>query len=182
MCREDVFLNQLKDGQPAAYEVLVDQFEGPLYRFFLCDHYDHHMAQDETAETFAQLVRSLPKMRGSHEQLRTYVFAVARHVQQRHWRRHKRRNLQLTDAQHVSDTRPSPLIQAANRERVEQVLDAIGCLDTTVRSVLLLRFVEGLSIEEVAEALEMPTGTVKSHIHRGRSQLRVYPEMIRRFF
>lgn len=172
MIRDDDFLNQLKEGQPAAYELLVDRFEGPLYRFFVCDHRDHHLAAEQTAETFAELVRSLPNMRGTCEQLRAFVFATARHVQGRHWRRPKRMHVPLTAAHGVSDGGPSPPAQAADRERLQRVLDAIGCLDHPLRSVLVLRFVEGLSIDEVAAALDLPPGTVKSHIHRGRQRLR----------
>jgi RNA polymerase sigma-70 factor, ECF subfamily len=59
MLQDESFLAQLKKGIPAAYVVLVERFEGPLYRFFYCSHRDHHLAQDQTAETFAQLVKSL---------------------------------------------------------------------------------------------------------------------------
>ena len=166
------FLDQLKDGLPAAYVVLVERFEGPLYRFFLCDHRDHHTAQEQTAETFAQLVRSLPRMRGDCGQLRAYVFATARHVQQRRWRRRATEPSPLVEALSVSDPQPSPATVASGREQLDRVLSAISNIDGPLRNVLLLRFVEGCSIDEVAEALEMPVGTVKSHIYRGRMQLK----------
>lgn len=51
---------QLRTGQPMAFEALIEQFEGPLFRFFFCDHRNHHVAQEQTAETFAQLVRRCP--------------------------------------------------------------------------------------------------------------------------
>lgn len=63
------FLNRLKDGDPAAYETLIEQFEGSLFRIFLCDHRDCHLAQEQTAETFAQLVRSLSIMKGEQDKL-----------------------------------------------------------------------------------------------------------------
>jgi RNA polymerase sigma-70 factor, ECF subfamily len=172
MFSDESFLDQLKDGLPAAYVVLVERFEGPLYRFFLCDHRNHHTAQEQTAETFAQLVRSLPRMRGGYDQLRAYVFATARHVQQRRWRKRKGQPLPLAEALGIGDPRPSPAKVASDREQVERVLNAISHLDDPLRNVLLLRFVEDCSIDEVAEALEMPIGTVKSHIHRGRMRLK----------
>ena len=52
------------------------------------------------------------------------------------------------------------------------MLAAIGALEQPQRNVLLLRFVEGLSLAEIATALDIPLGTVKSHIHRGREYLR----------
>ena len=173
MLQDESFLAQLKQGVPAAYALLVEQFEGPLYRFFYCNHRDHHLAQDQTAETFAQLVQSLRGMRGSSDQLR---------------------GLRLRDGASCSaasipgketavrSARWGPLHRrrqavalwsvAADREQLERVLDAISQLEDPLPDVLLLRFVEGCSIEEVAQALELPVGTVKSHIHRSRTRLK----------
>jgi RNA polymerase sigma-70 factor, ECF subfamily len=172
MLQDESFLDQLRLGLPAAFTALVEQFEGPLYRFFFCDHRDHHMAQEQTAETFSQLVRSLRGMRGGCEQLRAYVFTTARRVQQRRWRGEKKDPSPLTEALNVSDPRPSPAIVASDREQLERVIRAISELEDSLRNVLILRFVEGYSIDEVAKALEMPVGTIKSHIHRGRLRLK----------
>lgn len=172
MIEDESFLAQLKEGVPAAYAVLVERFEGPLYRFFYCDHRDHHLAQDQTAETFAQLVQSLRGMRRDCEQLRAYVFATARHVQLRRFRKRKQQPSAITEGLDVTDARPSPVTVASDREQLERVLYAIGQLEDPLRNVLLLRFVEGCSIEEVAQALELPIGTVKSHIHRSRTRLK----------
>src|SRR5687767_10606171 len=97
MLHDESFLAQLKDGSADAYAVLVEQFEGPLYRFFYVSHRDHHLAQDQTAETFAQLVRSLRTMRGTCQQLRAYVFGTARHVQLRRFRERKQPITPLID-------------------------------------------------------------------------------------
>src|SRR5437762_443636 len=166
MLEGESFIDELKKGAPAAYEVLVERFEGPLYRFFYCDHRDHHMAQDQTAETFAQLVRSLREMRGGCEQLCAYVFATARHVQLRRFRARKQPSAAFAERLEVADARPSPATVASDREQLERVLDAISHLEDPLRNVLLLRFVEGCSIDEVALSLKLPVGTVKSHIHR----------------
>jgi RNA polymerase sigma factor (sigma-70 family) len=172
MLERDSFINELKQGVPAAFEVFVETFEGPLYRFFYCDHRDHHRAQEQTAETFAQLVRSIRSMRGGTPQLRAFVFATARHVQLRQFRERTGFAAIAADDLGIPDTRPSPSTIAAEREQLERVLDAIGRLEEPMRKVLLLRFVEGCSLDEVALALEMPLGTVKSHVHRGRVHLK----------
>jgi RNA polymerase sigma-70 factor, ECF subfamily len=172
MSADESFLDQLKAGEPAAYALLVERFEGPLYRFFFCEHRNHHSAQDQTAETFVELVRSLGAMRGNDSQLRSYVFATARHVQLRGFRRRGKQASSLVDANDIQDESPSPLETAASREELERVLRAIANLERPTRNVLLLRFVEGCSIEEVAESLDLPVGTVKSHIHRSRERLK----------
>jgi len=172
MLPNESFLEQLKEGVPAAYDRLVDLFEAPLYRFFFCSHRDHHLAQDQTAETFAQLVQSLRGMRGPCEHLRGYVFATARHVQIRRFRERKPTATSLGDEFDVANNQPSPAAVAADREQLVRVLDAVAQLEDPLGSVLLLRFVEDCSLEEVALALDLPLGTVKSHIHRGRIRLK----------
>jgi len=173
MAAEELLSEQLKAGLPAAYAILVGRFEGPLYRFFFCDHRNHHLAEEQTAETFAQLVRSLPSMRGGCEHLRAFVFATARHVQLRCWRQRKEQPVPLEEVLNIRDPGPSPAALAATREQLGRALNAISRFDDPLRSVLLLRFVEDFSIEEIANVLEMPMGTVKSHIHRGRMQLKL---------
>jgi RNA polymerase sigma-70 factor (ECF subfamily) len=169
---DDAFVEELKRGLPAAYARLVDCFESSLYRFFLCDHRSHHLAEDQTAETFAELVRALPTLRGGQAQLRAFVFATARHVQLRRWRRPRNRTVALDEVVDECDRNPSPAATAEAREDVDIVLKAVSELDDPLPSVLVLRFVEGFSIDEVAAALAMPVGTVKSHIHRGRLRLK----------
>ena len=172
MTSDDSFLRRLKELQPSAFETLVEQYEGPLYRFFFSDHRDHHVAQEQTAETFTQLVRSLQSMRGGPEQLSAFVFGIARHVQRRRWRARKKPHLSIDFAINVSDPGPSPNTQAAEGEQLELVMQALGSLDQPLRSVMLMRFVEDCSLDEIAMALDIPVGTVKSHIHRGRARLK----------
>src|SRR5262249_10842539 len=106
MHQDESFVDQLRHGVPEAYTLLVERFEAPLYRFFFCDHRDHHLAQEQSAETFAALVRSLRNLRGGGEQLPAFVFSTARHIQQRRWRAKGRDPLSLAAAQDLSDPRP----------------------------------------------------------------------------
>lgn len=121
---------------------------------------------------FAQLVRALPKMKGCAEKLPAFVFAVARHVRSRGWRRRRAPHSPLQAAEQVHNGLASPYAHAASREQLQTVLNVISEMDADMRVVFLLRFVEGFSINDVADALSLPVGTVKSHIHRGRAQLR----------
>lgn len=172
MSTDEELLDRLKAGEPAAYEWLVEHFEGPLFRFFVFDHHDYHLAQEQSSETFAQLVRSLPAMKGNREQLRAFVFSIARHVKLRQWRRPRVPHCPLADVEEMSDPRPSPVAQADNHEQIERILTAIRDFESNVRDVLLFRFVEGYAIEEVARLVNLPVGTVKSHIHRGVARLK----------
>jgi len=172
MTLSESFVIRLKRGEPAAYEELLGRFESPLYRFFYYDHRDHHIAQEQSAETFAQLAQSIATFAGCDSQLSAFVFSIARRVQLRSWRTRKQATLPLESAADSAQASPCPVQQAAGREQLSLVLAAIGALEQPQRNVLLLRFVEGLSLAEIATALDIPLGTVKSHIHRGREYLR----------
>ena len=99
-------------------------------------------------------------------------------MQLRFWRTKNKTVLPLELAADTTQTYPCPVQQAAGREQLSLVLAAIGALEQPQRNVLLLRFVEGLPLADIATALDIPLGTVKSHIHRGREYLRhrFFPE------
>jgi RNA polymerase sigma factor (sigma-70 family) len=172
MSIDESLLLRLKGGESEAYEWLVSQFEGPLFRFFVFEHRDYHLAQEQTSETFIQLVRSLPKMKGHAGQLRAFVFSIAKHVKLRQWRQPKATHPPLEECEEICDPRPSPADQAEHREQVERVLRVIGRFEPAIRDVLLFRLVEGFSLDEVAGLVELPLGTVKSHLHRGIARLK----------
>lgn len=170
MAVEDEFIHGLKCGQASAYEVLVRQFETPLYRFFLASHGDSQLAGEQSADCFGDLVEALPKMAGGPDQLRAFVFGVARNVLRRQWRRHADR-IQTVADEHFDTKCPSPDQILVAAEEQTQAIEAVRSLDAVTRDVFLLRYVEQMSISEIAEATGEPVGTVKSRLHRGRIRL-----------
>ncbi len=163
---------RLRAMDPTAWEEAVARFETPLYRFFLYSHGDHDLAQDQVGETLANLVPAVHKMRGDAGCLRAFVFGVARNVLRRGWRRRREWPAPEETLAWLADGAPSARRVAADREALERALTAIAAFQEPVRQVLLLRFVEELSLEEIAAALDLPIGTIKSHIHRARRRLR----------
>lgn len=171
MASDDEFVGRLKRGENDAYEVLVRRFETPLYRYFFAVHGDPQLAGEQTADCFFDLVHSLPKMAGGAKQLAPFVFAVARNVVHRQWRLRARRLAPLDSIAHVIDDSPRPDLAVEAADESARVIEAIRSLDPSTRDVFLLRFVEHLSIAEIADVLGEPTGTVKSRLHRGRQHL-----------
>lgn len=165
------YLGSLRKGDADAFEELVRRFETPLYRYFFASHGDPQLAGEQSVDCFSALVESLPKMRGGPDQLTPFVFAVARNVLRQQWRRQSREFAPLSSAAEAVDDSPTPEAAIAAVEEQAALIEAIRSLDQTTCDVFLLRFVEQLSMAEVAEAVGEPIGTIKSRLHRGRCRL-----------
>ena len=171
MSAEDEFIRDLQRGDAKAYEVLVRRFETPLYRYFLASHGDPQLAGEQSADCFGDLVESLPKMVGGAAQLRPFVLAVAKNVLRRQWRWQGRETNQADFETAVLDVSPAPDVGIEASEESSRLIAAVRSLDAPTRDVFLLRFVEQMSLAEVAAAVGEPVGTVKSRLHRGRKRL-----------
>jgi RNA polymerase sigma-70 factor (ECF subfamily) len=172
MVVEHKLVQRLKQGDGDAFETLVRRFEGPLYRYFLASHGDAQLAGEQSADCFSDLVQSLPKMSGGEDQLRPFVFAVARNILRRQWRRRARECTSLDPCAGPIDARPAPDAAMELAEDSARAIEAIRSLDQPTRDVFLLRFLEQMSVAEVAKVVGEPIGTVKSRIHRGRQRLK----------
>ncbi len=168
---EEALLEGLRAGTLEAYEVLMERFEAPLYRFFYYSHGHHDLAQDQCGETFINLLSAIQKMRGDAGCLKAFIFGVARNVLRRGWRQRRLYSASEAMLARLSDARPSAYRLAASRQEYQRAMAAIEELTEPARQVFLLRFVEELSLAEISEALDLPLGTVKSYIHRSRKRL-----------
>ena len=169
---DENLLGGLRAGESGAFEELFERFEAPLYRFFFFSHGSHHLAEDQCSDTFVALVSAIHGFRGGPEQLRAFVFGVARNVLRRSRRRNRFSPMPLERALDVADPRAGPFRSAVTEESFRNAMRFIEAFPDPVREVLLLRFIEGLALDEVARALNLPLNTVKSHIRRARKRLR----------
>ncbi|HEY0079274.1 MAG TPA: sigma-70 family RNA polymerase sigma factor [Pyrinomonadaceae bacterium] len=180
------FIDRLRAGEAAAFERLVEERSGDIYALLYRLTEDAEEARDLTQETFLQAFRAVAHFRGDSD-LRTWLYRIAVNQARNRWRwwRRRRRDVTVsldapaegsTDAplaarlrdQNASD--PEQLALARERERALTV--ALRALSRPYREVVVLRDVEGLSYEDVAAALEISVGTVKSRLSRGRLELR----------
>lgn len=131
-----------------------------LYR--LCG--DAHLAEDLAQETFVRAFRALVRYE-PRGKVSTWLFSIAANVARDHWRRQKRQaEVPYEDeALHV---------EARDLSEGMQVREALLSLSLEQRSVLILRYYHDLSYAEIAEALVIPVGTVRSRIHNGLERLK----------
>lgn len=174
---------ELRSGSEAAFNWLVTHYHGPVYRVVagvLCDQSE---AADVTQEVFLKAFRGIRAFRGGSS-LRTWLYriAVREALNHRRWLWRHLRQLRLSDigdgdnaqllAMDIEAPGESPFDVVANREVRDVVRRALGQVAEIFRTAVILRDLEGLSYEEVAEILDVSVGTVKSRILRGRRALR----------
>lgn len=156
---------------PHAIEGLfVDHF-GSIYRFAAC-RVGRDAALDVAAETFAQALRSLDHLDADRD-ARAWLFGVATNVL-RHHRRAEERRFRAYMAVGRQDSAPGEDGHDAEQHALDshRLVEALVSLDARDRETLLLFAWADLSYEEIATALEIPLGTVRSRIHRARRVLR----------
>jgi len=164
--------DQLRRSEPSAMDFIAMTFHGPLYRFFLCQDISEQAAEELVAETFVQLIESFRRFHGDDSQVRAFVYATARHIRSRYRARKSRGDVSLDSARPILDPGLTPIDNLVDRERSDALIWAIKQLSETVREIVLLRYVEELSMQEIAATVDMPEGTVKSHLRRGKIQLK----------
>jgi RNA polymerase sigma-70 factor (ECF subfamily) len=174
---------RLRARELDAFEELVHHFERPIYSLCFRLLGDAEEARDAAQETFLKVYRGLAGFRGEAG-LKTWIYRIAINQamnQQRWWRRRHRDetiSLDLTrgDSETLANLLPeksaSPEQLAIAGEREGRIMRALAEIKPEYRITLVLREIEELSYEEIAETLGISIGTVKSRIARGREELR----------
>ena len=164
-----------KRGESLAFEALYYRYRDWVARLAYRYTADRDDALDVLQETFVYLLRRCPNLRLS-ARMTTFLYPVVKHLALEV--RRKRRRIQ-SDRNSTADlAAPSPLPQSASRSELAEVMAA---LPDEQREAVLMRFVDGLTLAEIAQALAVPLGTVKSRLHRALDSLKADPRT-RRYF
>jgi RNA polymerase sigma-70 factor (ECF subfamily) len=182
---EAQFIERLKRGDAAAFETLVNERSGEIYGLLYRLTESSEEARDLTQETFLRAFQSIGHFRGDSD-LRTWIYRIAINQARNRWRWWRRRRRDAT----VSIDAPAPngqpsiigTLKADNgnnperetlaHERERALRRALSSLKGVYREAVVLRDIEGFAYEEIAVALEISVGTVKSRLARGRQELR----------
>lgn len=178
VARERLLLSRLRRGDSRAFAELVRAYQDRVFNLTYRMLGDRHEAEDLAQEIFVSLHGALDGFRGE-SRLSTWIFRVTRnHCLNRLkylTRRDRGRASELTQvpetALAAADEELSPDDAIAAKERRALVRRAMEGLDEEHRLLVVLRDIEGLSYEEIAQVTEQPEGTVKSRLHRARLAL-----------
>lgn len=183
---EASIIAELKSGSEDAYEWLIAHYHQPVYGLVYRILNDPADAADTTQEVFLKVFRGICRFHGEAS-LKTWIYRIAIHEasnQRRWWFRHKRRETtmeaQIGDdegqgfalKETLVDEHDSPFECAAHEEIRSRVEQELAQVQEPYRTTVILRDIEGLSYEEVAEILQVSLGTVKSRLMRGRLALK----------
>jgi len=180
------FIERLKRGDAAAFETLVNERSGEIYGLLYRLTENAEEARDLTQETFLRAFQSIVHFRGESD-LRTWIYRIAINQARNRWRWWRRRRRDATvsiDEPEIgngrlgliatlkSTTTKDPEEDTLANERERALRKALGTLKRVYREAVVLRDIEGFAYEEIATALNINVGTVKSRLARGRQELR----------
>jgi RNA polymerase sigma factor (sigma-70 family) len=144
----------------------------PLHRY-LRRRVGGSLADDLASETFATAYANWERFDDSRP-VRPWLYGIAANLLRHHWRKERRQLLAYarTGIDPAVDDLDDSLNRAAADARKRELADALADLSQGERDILLLHAWAGLTDSEIAEALALPLGTVKSRLHRARTRLR----------
>jgi RNA polymerase sigma-70 factor (ECF subfamily) len=164
-------------GDTAAWQLIVQTHTRRVYN--LCYRFTGNRpeAEDLTQEVFLRVFRTLKSYDAAQGALVVWMHRVARNLLIDHYRatRHERLGVSLEDElprlEQRESAAPPPDRTVALSELSEAIQQALARLSPELREAVILRDLQGLEYREIAQVLDVPEGTVKSRINRGRAEL-----------
>ena len=167
-------VRQLQHGQTDAFETLVRRHEKTIFNLVYRMLGDYDEAAETSQEVFFSAYRAIGQFRGESN-FSTWLYRIALNhatTRRKNLNTRKQRNVSLEMTEPVSDPQPGPAESMEKQEIREHVQRALNNLTSDDATVILLRDLQDVSYEEVAQLLEIPVGTVKSRLHRARQALK----------
>lgn len=181
-----VLVQKWQKGDTAAIEKLVCKYQGRIYNLILkiCSNPDD--AAELTQDTFVKLIENIDKFE-SRSSFYTWAFRIAVNLTLNYRKRKATVGFTSIDAETAAvdeqtrqglaailsdDKTPDPSQVAENKELCDLVQKGLGKLDEEQRTIIVLRDIEGMDYEQIAEVLNTELGTVKSRLSRARAALR----------
>lgn len=154
-------------GEREAFEELIDRWHPPLWKYLRRVIGEDDLAADAQQEVWLRAIRGIHRLRDG-ARLRAWLFGIAHHVVMDLWRRRYALPLVVdVETEGIAAVEPDGL-----EEEIETMHRELARLPVIEREVLTLFYLRELSIAQIAEALNVPSGTVKSRLFRARQLLR----------
>jgi len=166
---DQTLVNQALAGRGEAFGTLVERYDRAVYHLAYRTLRDSEEARDVAQEAFFKAFRSLRTFRPGAK-FSTWIFSITYHACcDRLTRRKRYSNEELPER---ADSGAGPEQQAIAGDEARRLRAAIAQLPEKYRSVITLYHLQGRQYDEIAQVLEIPIGTVKTHLFRAKEQLR----------
>ncbi len=191
--RETVDYDQLSDkdvieharaGRESAFRELIRRYERPVFSIIYRMVRDRELAEDLAQDTFIKVLNALDRYDPSYK-FSSWIFKIAHNTTVDQLRKKELDTLSLDGSPHARTQEQAeatsftpeahgldPAAYAESQELGAEIEAAIGELRPQYREAILLWHVEGRAYDEIAEIMDLPLGTVKTYIHRGRNELK----------
>jgi len=166
----------LRRRDPDLLDRLIEQYQHRLLRYLVYLAGNRDLAEDLFQETWIRVMERGHHYDGRHE-FSTWLYAVARNLTIDYLRKISPVSLdgRMEDEEHAPlepvDNRPSAWEVVARHEQAERISAALVSIPAEYRETVVLRFQEGMALEEIARVTAAPLGTVKSRLYRGLNML-----------
>ena len=169
---DELLIERTLEGELSAFEELVERHRGIVYRV-AARIVGPDDAEDVSQDTFLRAFHRLDQYRGTAA-FRTWLLQITQNtaLNALAWSR-RRPTVPADESAETPDRDPvrQPVTELERREREQRLELKLRALRPEYRAVLVLRDLEGLGYNEIAEVLEMPLGSVKGRLHRARGEL-----------
>ncbi len=171
----ETLIQRCLNGDQAAWDAIVRQYWRKVFNVAYKFVGKHDQAEDLAQDIFLKIFKSLDTF-DRRANFQTWLISVSRNLCIDHYRsvRKERETIDRdVDANELSPVSHAigPMAALEQRDRVALLRQALGALPETLRTAVLMRDIQELSYQEIADRLDLPEGTVKSRINRGRTEL-----------
>ncbi len=170
--REQLPVPQARAGEPAAWDALFHRYQLPLYVYVFELVHDEQASLDIVQETFVAAVRHISGLRDDAK-FGSWLFGIAHQKCIQRWRKQHRDEIlrdEIAEAPDEFEDGPDELL--IRHEQETEFMNLLNQLPLPQRAVLMLHFIEGFSLEEIARITNTPPGTVKSRLFHAKRALR----------
>ena len=178
---EEDLIQEALQGNGQAYGELVERFQARLFNSMLQIVGSHDEAEDVVQDSFVQAYLKLDSFQGNSKFF-TWLYRIAfNNALSR--RRRKRNDMSLEQSREITGSDPQDKLEAPDepllrQERVNLIHQALNLLTDEHRGILVLREMDGMAYEDIAEILSINIGTVRSRLSRARNQLKTHLESL----
>ena len=173
-------INQVKKGDQSAFEDVVSYFQDRIYQHCFRMVGNAHEAEDIAQEAFIRAYVNIHSF-DNNRKFSTWLYRIATNLSIDRLRKRKpdfylETNIKGTDGldmhSQLATNRQLPEEEVQNLELQSYIHQQIVSLPKIYRTIIMLRYLDEFSLKEISEILDIPLGTVKTRIHRGREALR----------